>query len=265
MSRSRDRRVGLVTGASTGIGVDFARLLAERGHDLILVARDAERLEKVGASLRADHGIAYDVLSADLTEPDDLARVEARCADQRAPIDILVNNAGFGTGGRFHQLDVDWEEREVRLNVLAVVRLTHAAARTMVQQGRGAILNVSSMASFQPGPRMATYCATKAFVTSFTQAVHDDLIGTGVRATVVCPGFMQTEFQTRLGVLPGGPAFMWQSTEGVARAALDAVARNRPVEIPGALQRVVATASGFLPTVFTRQASKFVLRQSARS
>jgi len=182
--------VALVTGASAGIGEQLARQLAQRGHDLVLVARDRERLEALAKDVEAEFGAQCEVLSADLTVPAELATVEARARD----VDVLVNNAGFGSFGRFDQLDIDVESREINLNVLALVRLTHAAAGGMTQRGHGGILNVSSLAGHQPGPLNATYSATKAFVTSFTQAVHEELKGTGVAVTALCPGFTHTEF-----------------------------------------------------------------------
>ena len=144
-------------------------------------------------------GVATEVLVADLTDPAQLAKVEARLADRDRPIDVLVNNAGFGTNGRLHELDRDTETREVNLNVVALVRLTHAALGPMVERGSGGVLNVSSLAGMQPTPGNATYGATKAFVSSFTQSVHEELRGTGVKVTVVCPGFTRTEFQVRAG------------------------------------------------------------------
>ena len=140
------------------------------------------------------------MLPADLTDPEQLQTVEDRCHDDDAPIDVLVNNAGFGTFGPFHTLDLDTEVREIQLNVVALVRLTHAAATEMVPRGKGGILNVSSLAGFQPGPSNATYGATKAFVTSFTEAVHEELKGTGVSVTVLCPGFTRTGFQAAANV-----------------------------------------------------------------
>ena len=194
------RPIALVTGASSGIGEHLARLLAERGHDLVLVARDASRLAALAKELEGAFDATAQVLPADLTDADQLRVIEDRCHDRSAPIDVLVNNAGFGTFGPFHTLDLDTELREIQLNVVALVRLTHAAASEMVPRGRGGILNVSSLAGFQPGPSNATYSATKAFVTSFTEAVHEELKGTGVTVTVLCPGFTRTGFQAAANV-----------------------------------------------------------------
>lgn len=244
----------LVTGASVGIGNAFARELARRGHELVVVARNAEQLAALAAQVEAEHGVACEVLPADLTDPDQLARVEQRVADPDRPITTLVNNAGFGSYGVFHELDVAGEAGMIELNVVALVRLTHAALGPMVQRGSGAVLNVSSMASFQPSPRIATYAATKAFVTSFTQAVHEEVRGTGVRVSAVCPGFTRTEFQVRSGATGEGmPDFVWQSADEVARGALDALDRNRAVWIPGALNTAMGWIADALPGVVTRK------------
>jgi short-subunit dehydrogenase len=257
------RPIALVTGASSGIGDSLARLLAERGHDLVLVARDTGRLEALAKELESGFGASAQVLGADLTDADQLALVEARLHDQSAPIDILVNNAGFGTFGPFHTLDVDTEAREIQLNVVALVRLTHAAAAEMARRGRGGILNVSSLAGFQPGPSNATYSATKAFITSFTEAVHEELKGSGVNVTVLCPGFTRTGFQAAASVpAEAVPGFMWQEAEPVARAGLDALAKNRAIAIPGGVNKVLGGFSSMAPHAISRRAAAAVLKRS---
>jgi short-subunit dehydrogenase len=253
----------MVTGASAGIGTAFATQLAARGDGVVLVARDRARLEALAKDLGASHGVPAEVLVADLTDPEQLAVVEARLADRDRPIDVLVNNAGFGTNGRLHELDRDTEAREVNLNVVALVRLTHAALGPMVERGRGAVLNVSSLAGGQPTPGNATYGATKAFVSSFTQSVHEELRGTGVKVTVVCPGFTRTEFQERAGIDSSKvPGFLWQSAEEVAAGALDALDHNRAVYVPGTLNRVAAGFVSVLPDALTRRAAAFVVERS---
>jgi uncharacterized protein len=256
------RPIALVTGASSGIGDRLARLLAERGHDLVLVARDAGRLEALAKEMRGAFDVTAQVLPADLTDPDQLAVIEGRCKDRSAPIDVLVNNAGFGTFGPLHTLDVDAEAREIQLNVVALVRLTHAAAIEMVLRGEGGILNVSSLAGFQPGPFNATYAATKAFVTSFTEAVHEELKGTGVSVTVLCPGFTRTGFQEAANVPASElPGFMWQEAEEVARVGLDALAKNRAIAIPGPLNKVLGTFASVTPHAVTRRISAAVVKR----
>ncbi|MDQ1462592.1 MAG: uncharacterized protein QOI08_4076 [Actinomycetota bacterium] len=253
------RPVALITGASVGIGEQFARQLAERGHDLVLVARDAARLEALAKEIEGESGARAEVLPADLTDAGQLASVEARVAT----VDVLVNNAGFGTFGSFNTLDVDTETREINLNIVALVRLTHAAASAMAERGRGGILNVSSLASFQPGPSNATYSATKAFVTSFTEAVHEELKGTGVSVSALCPGFTHTEFQERANAPAGDvPGFMWQEAPEVARAGLDGLAKNRAVVIPGTANKVMGNLSAVTPHAITRRVGALVLKRA---
>jgi short-subunit dehydrogenase len=253
----------LITGASAGIGTAFAARLAALGHAVVLVARDGERLESLAKELGTRYGVDTEVVVADLTEPAQLATVEARLEDRARPIDVLVNNAGFGTNGHLHELDRDTETREVNLNVVALVRLTHAALGPMVERGRGAVLNVSSLAGGQPTPGNATYGATKAFVSSFTQSVHEEMRGTGVKVTVVCPGFTRTEFQARAGIDSSKvPGFLWQSAEEVAAGALDALESNRAVYVPGTLNRLTAGVVSMLPDALTRRAAGFVVAQA---
>src|SRR6266487_3943083 len=168
-------RTALVTGASSGIGASIARLLAAAGTDLVVVARRAERLAEKAAQLRGEHKIAVETLQADLTKPDELAAVEARLADPARPVELLVNNAGAGAAGEFERLSVDSAESLIRLNVLALVRLTHAGLPGMLARRHGGILNVSSMAGFAPSPRVSTYAATKALVTLFSESLHVEL------------------------------------------------------------------------------------------
>jgi len=253
------RPVALVTGASVGLGEQFARELATRGHDLVLVARDAARLEALAKELEQHDAVDAEVLPADLTDAAQLATVEERART----VDVLVNNAGFGTFGPFHTLDVDTEAREVELNVVALLRLTHAAAQGMVARGRGGILNVSSLAGFQPGPSNATYGATKAFVTSFTEAVHEELRGTGVAVSALCPGFTHTEFQTRANApATDVPGFMWQNPPEVVRAGLHGLAKNRAIVIPGTVNRVMGNLSAVTPHAVTRRVGAAVLKRA---
>ncbi|MDQ1373888.1 MAG: uncharacterized protein QOJ09_1226 [Actinomycetota bacterium] len=237
----------------------FAQRLANDGYDLVLVARDRERLEKLAAELPTE----AEVLAVDLTDADGLAKVEERCREDARPLDLLVNNAGFATAGAFVELDLDGEEREIRLNVLALVRLTHAALRGMVERGKGGVINVSSLASYQPGPYNATYAATKAFVTSFSQGIHEEVRGKGVTVTVVCPGPTRTEFADRAG-LNGetGPSFLWQDAQPVVDTALRDHRRRAAVSIPGVHNRVAAAFSSVLPTSITRKLAAVVMSRA---
>jgi short-subunit dehydrogenase len=246
----------LVTGASSGIGEAFARQLAAGGTDLVLVARREGRLRGLADELSARHGRGVDILTADLTTRADVARVEARVRGADDPVDLLVNNAGIGTHGPFAGSDLAAEEQEIHLNVTALVRLTHAALGVMVPKGRGAVLNVSSLVSYQPGPDNATYTATKAFVTNFTESIHEELRGTGVTATAVLPGFTRTEFQDTAGMhgmTERLPRYVWMSAEAVASQALDAVGAGRAICIPGIGYRVLGAMSDVMPRGITRR------------
>jgi short-subunit dehydrogenase len=254
----------LVTGASAGIGASFARALAARGTDVILVARSKTRLDDLATALRRDHGVDTEVLPADLTGTSDLATVAARLAEHDRPVDLLVNNAGVGTAGSFDGLPLEREDDEIRLNVLAVVRLTHAALGAMTARGSGAIVNVSSVAGYQPNPGMATYGATKAFVSSFTQAVHEEVRSRGVHVMLLAPGFTRTGFQERAHVDQSDvPGFAWMSADDVVRDALRALDARRAVCVPGALNRVAAVLSDMAPAGVTRRVAGLVLRRSA--
>ena len=246
----------LVTGASAGIGEGIAKELASRGINLTLVARRADKLEALADSLRSTHKVTVAVLGADLCDPGELALVEARLASVDEPIDMVVNNAGFGTTGRFAQAVIDDEEREIRLNVIAVTRLTRAALGAMVPRNRGWIVNVSSLGSFQSGPGMATYCATKAYVTSFTEAIAEELRGTNVRATAVCPGFTTTEFQSVANqgeAINNLPGFAIMNSDQVAKSAIKQVASGRVIAITGLTNHMLGISSRLMPRAVSRR------------
>lgn len=237
----------LVTGASSGIGEAFARRLAERGDDLVLVARRRDRLDALAHEL-APAGVHVEVLAADLTSEDGLATVEHRLASLSEPVDLLVNNAGFGSSGPFADMALDRELEMVALNVVALMRLTRAALEAMAERGSGTIVNVSSIASFQALPGTATYAATKAFVTSFTEALAEEARGSGVRLQALCPGLTRTEFHATAALdLAWLPGVAWKSAEEVVDASLAALGSGRVVVIPGLLNKLTATASWLLP------------------
>lgn len=253
----------LVTGASAGIGRTFAQQLAARRTDLVLVARDGARLEALADDLRTRFGIAVEVLPADLLDPAALEGVAARVAADDQPVDLLVNNAGMGTFGHFADLDVQQELREIRLNVLALVRLTHAALAAMETRGSGAIVNVSSLAAYQPSPDSAVYSATKAFVNSFTHAVHEEAADRGVHVMAVCPGYTHTEFHDRAGLgTTQIPEMLWQSSDEVVRTALRDLDRRRSVSIPGAMNKTAAAFSSAAPAGVTRKVARLVIQRS---
>jgi uncharacterized protein len=234
-------RSALVTGASSGIGRDLTRLLGAAGVPTVAVARRGDRL----AELAAEHP-SVEPLVADLGTPDGVDAVAARAGD----VDLLVNNAGFGIDGDFADVAAEGHQRMIDLNVSALVALTRAAVEPMSARRRGWILQVSSMASFQPGPTAATYSATKAFVTSLTEALHEELRATGVIVTASCPGFTRTEFHEASGSadsVSSVPGFAWLSSQDVARSALWACAAGRALDIPGATYKGLAAVSGSMP------------------
>jgi len=257
--------VALVTGASAGIGRAFCDRLATRGDDLVVVARDRARLDALAAEIGAAHGTAVEVLAADLTAAAGMVEVEARLEDAARPVDLLVNNAGFGTVGRFDELPIDREIDEIGLNVVAVTRLTHAALGPMVARGRGGVINVASIAGYQPTPLNATYGATKAFVSSLTQAIHEEVKASGVRCMVLAPGFTRTEFQERAGIDSGEvPDFLWQDARTVVDHALAAYEKGRAVCVPGALNQVTAGFSSAMPAALTRKVAAAIVRRSEK-
>ena len=207
------KTTSLITGATAGIGHEYAVQLAARGDDLVLVARDAARLEEVAEELRRAHQVDVEVLVADLTDREELARVEARLADRDHPVDLLVNNAGFGLKKRFLDNTADEETAMLEVLVTAVLRLSHAALGAMAERGHGGIINVSSVAAFLP---RGTYSAAKAWVNSFSEWAHLEYASRGVKVMALCPGFTKTEFHERMQVTRGD-GFMWLDV-GVPRA-----------------------------------------------
>ena len=255
----------LVTGASAGIGRAIATDLARRGTDLVVVARDAARLAELAAEVRGAHGVDVEVLPADLTVPADRARVEQRVAEQPT-VDCVVNNAGWGPYGDLAASDAATEASCVDLNVGALTRLTQVAAQTFRARDHGAILNVSSLSAFQPFPGHATYAASKAFVQSLTEAVHEEFAGTGVHVTALCPGYTRTEFHERADWHVGGlPEAVWGRAEDVARAGVDALLANRAVVVPGTANAALAGVSQVVPSGVSRKVTRLVGRLGGRA
>ena len=220
----------LVTGPTSGIGRAFADALARRGYDLVLVSRDAARLQQVADEIRHATGAGIEVLPADLADRAQVAAVEARLQDEARPVDVLVNNAGFGIRSAFATSDVDDEQRMLDVMVTAVMRLAHAAVPGMVRRRHGVVINVSSVASWIAG---GTYSAAKSWVTVFSEGLNGELSGTGVRVTAVCPGFVRTEFHERAGMnMAGVPSWMWLDADRVVRDAMRDAAGNRAVSVP---------------------------------
>jgi short-subunit dehydrogenase len=242
-SRPPSRRA-LVTGPTSGIGLEFARQLAARDHDLVLVARNQARLEAVAAELRGAYGVTVEVLPADLVDRDQLATIEARLADADRPVDLLVNNAGFGLKGRFGDNTVEQEQAHLDVLVTAVMRLSHAALGPMKERGHGGVINISSVAAFLP---RGTYAAAKAWVNSFSAWAAAEYRASGVTVMALCPGFTKTEFHERMGVRRG-TSFLWMEPQPVVARALADFDKGRAISVPGAQYKVIVALTKLIPS-----------------
>jgi uncharacterized protein len=248
----------LVTGASSGLGEELTRQLVAAGVPVVVVARRAERLVALAEELGG-----LEVLVADLATPAGQELVAARIADDDRPVELVVNNAGFGTNGAFAEIEVARLTEEITVNVTALTRLSHAALAAMTPRGRGWLLNVSSFASFQPAPGLAVYAATKAYVTSLSESLHQEAADAGVVVTALCPGLVHTEFQavSRAGESRSNlPGFVWLEPAEVCTAALEAVAKGRALVVPGALYKGASWAVNVTPRWIRRVASGMVPR-----
>jgi len=235
------RQMALITGASSGIGYELAKLFARDGYDLALVARDRQKLDALAQAMRRQHGISASVLPADLSLPE--APETVWRALEASPVDVLVNNAGFGAYGAFARTELAEQLRMIQVNATALTHLTRLFLPGMIQRGRGKILNVASTAAFQPGPLMAVYYASKAYVLSFSEAVANELRGSGVSVTALCPGPTTTDFQRRAGIertrLMRGRIM---DAETVARAGYRGLLSGRTVVVPGLRNRLLSVA-----------------------
>ena len=244
----------LVTGASAGLGAGFARALAARGDDLVLTARRADRLEALAAELRAAHGVRVEIVAADLADPAAPAALLAAIADRGVTIDTLVNNAGFGIQGAFVDAAAGDQLGMIDLNCRALVALTHAVLPPMVARGRGGILNIASTAAFQPGPWLAVYFASKAFVLSFSEGLHEEVRGAGVHVAALCPGPTRTDFAERAGMADSA---LFQRLAGdpaqVVRDGLAALDANQAVRVSGVANRMMAGSARFVPRGLVRR------------
>jgi len=278
----------LVTGASSGIGAAIARELAGAGVSLVLVARRVDRLAELADELRAssrpnsrsrarladelrassgprsgrgdgDRSLDVEVLVADLTDRADLIRVAARVADGDRPIDLLVNNAGLGAGGAFAEGSINTYRQVIDLNVAALVELSHAAVGPMLARRRGWVMNMSSLGGHAPGPGFAVYSATKAFVTSFSESLHEEVRRSGVVVTAVCPGATRTAFGERSGAETADlPGLLLQDADEVAAEALAATAAGRAVRVTGGVNRLSAALTTVLPRSANRRLAALV-------
>ena len=243
----------LITGATAGIGAEFARQLAGRGHDLVLVARNRERLEALAAELRSAYGVDAEVLPADLSRRSDVEAVERRLADPAGPVGVLVNNAGYGLRQSFEDNPVGEEQELLDVLVTAPMRLCHAALSAMLPRREGTILNVSSVAAYTP---RGTYGASKAWVLSFSRWANIEYRRRGVTVTAVAPGFVHTEFHDRMRVSKGGvPAVLWLDPPYVVRKALRAADRGRAVTVPSLRYKLLVALAHVVPPALASKGS----------
>ncbi|MFY1635230.1 SDR family NAD(P)-dependent oxidoreductase [Solwaraspora sp. WMMB335] len=255
MATSVQPGTALITGATAGLGAAFARHLATDGHDLVLVARDRQRLTGLAHELTDRHGVRVEVLDADLATETGCDRVAGRLQQVDSPVDLLVNNAGIGLDRSFLRASWPDEHRLLQLNVQAVLRLTHATLPGMVQRQYGRVINVSSVAGFGPVAPGSTYPASKAWVTSFSQCIDQSVRHRGVRVMALCPGYVHTEFHQRAGIsTAGSPGWLWLRAEDVVADGLRDLARGRAVSVPDLRYKLLAAVVRHAPYGLLRRA-----------
>jgi uncharacterized protein len=248
------RPVALITGPTSGIGAGYARRYASDGYDLVLVARDVERLNRLAGEIKGEAG-SVEILPADLAAPAGRDKVAERLA---AGVQVLINNAGFGTSGEFWTADPALLQAQLDVNVTAVMHLTRAALPPMLAAGAGTVINVASVAGLLSG-RGSTYSASKAWVVSFSEGLAGGLKGTGVGVHAVCPGFVHTEFHARAGIeMAKLPSFLWLEVDDVVNSSLDDIAGGKVISVPGVQYKALVTAGRLIPRSLVRAASKRV-------
>lgn len=244
-----------MTGASAGIGQEFARQMAERGYNLTLAARRLDRLTELAAEIERDHGVQAHAVECDVTDPASRATMLKGIAERGHEVEILINNAGCGSDGVFADNEFETEMRQIELNVTALTALSHAVVQGMVERGHGAILNVASTAAFQPIPRQSVYAATKAYVLSFSQSQSKELGPRGIVVSVLCPGPVRTEFfgERQAEIEADSPGWAWQSAEDCARDGIDGLFKHRRVIVPKAINRIGAVGGRYSPPGLTME------------
>lgn len=256
------RPVALITGPTSGLGAGYARRYARDGFDLVLVARDGERLAELADELRAGHGVDVEVLPADLANAEDRAKVADRLG---LGVQVLINNAGFGTSGEFWTADEAVLQSQLDVNVTAVMQLTRAALPPMVAASSGTVINIASVAGLLSG-RGSTYSASKAWVVSFTEGLANGLAGTGVSIHAVCPGFVHTEFHERAGIdMKSTPSLLWLKVDDVVAESLADIARGNVLSVPGLQYKVLTTVGRVVPRGLVRAVNNTIGRGRGRT
>ncbi|MFE9098234.1 SDR family NAD(P)-dependent oxidoreductase [Streptomyces sp. NPDC007264] len=254
----------LVTGASSGLGTEFASQLAARGHDLVLVARSRDRLEAIAEELTAVHGVKAHVVVQDLSEPHAGRKVARELADRSLHVDLLVNNAGFGTVGRFEEIAPERDHDLLMVNVVALVDLTHALLPGMTERGSGAVLNVGSTAGYQPSPYLSVYSASKTFVLNFSLALRQEYRRRGIRVTALCPGPVETKFFEVIGTRNAAVAGSFTTPGPVVRTALKALDRDRAYVTPGLGNAITAHLNPRRPRNLVAWVGERICRKALR-
>ena len=248
-------KTALITGASGGLGAKFAELFAKRGYALVLTARKEEKLHTIARAIKDRYQVRVDVCPADLTRREDVRHLCDFTTAQNIVVDVLINNAGFGDWGAFATLDADKQDRMIQCNVASLTALTHHYLQPMLTRNQGWILNVASIAAFEPGPLMSVYYATKAFVLSFTEALSVELQGTGVHISALCPGPTHTGFARaahlgRSGLFSNLPV---ANAKDVAQYGITQLFAGKVIAVPGLVNKITACGVKFLPRALTRQ------------
>lgn len=255
----------LITGASLGIGYELTKIFAKNGYNLVLVSRNEKRLNEIAEQLKKEYKIKVNVVVSDLANPNAPAEIFKKVKEESLHIDILVNNAGIGVYGLFTETSFSDEKDSMQINMIALTHLTKFFLKGMVEKGEGKILNVASVASFQPGPLMAVYYATKAYVLSFSEALASELKGKGVTVTALCPGPVKTGFQERANIknskLDKSPFFNIITPQEVAIAGYNALMKNKRIVIPGFIFKLIPILVRLFPRRVVTEFVKFIQRK----